>query len=55
MTLPEIEKEKLFDMLNVKIQKFDLNDFLENCKPQITDEELTKMIIKNCFSQIKLS
>jgi hypothetical protein len=55
MTLPETEKEKLFGMLNLNKQEFDLKDFLDDDTPQITDEELTKMIIKICFTQIKHS
>jgi urate oxidase len=56
MTLPEMEKNVLFDMLEPQIKYFDLEDLLQDDGLKLNSkEEIFKFLIKTVFSKNKKS
>lgn len=54
MTLPENERELLLTMLEPEMKKFDLEELIsEDYLAKISDEEMTRRLIKTCFSKVK--
>lgn len=54
MTLPENERELLFDMLEPQMKKFDLEELISD-KVQVKSSKKERMLrlIVTCFSKVK--
>ena len=56
MSLPELERDILFDMLEPHLKPFELDDILQDDGTNLsTREEVIKYLIKNVFSKYKKS
>jgi len=55
MTLPEKERELLFDMLEPQMKKFDLEELISDDVPptKISNDEMMLLLIDRYFSKVK--
>lgn len=55
MTLPEKERELLFDMLEPQMKKFDLEELISDEVPpaKISNDEMMLLLIDRYFSKVK--
>lgn len=53
-TLPENERELLFDMLEPQMKKFDLRELISDKAPvKFSKNEIMLRLIETCFSKVK--
>ncbi|WKL44896.1 hypothetical protein [Flavobacterium sp. ZE23DGlu08] len=56
MSLPENERELLFEMIDPHMKKFDLEELLSDEIPKkISEKEMMLRLIETCFSKVKNS
>jgi hypothetical protein len=54
MTLPEKERELLFDMLEPQMKKFDLEELIsDEVQTKISNDEMMLLLIDRYFSKVK--
>ena len=55
MTLPEKERELLFNMLEPQMKKFDLEELISDVVPpaKISNDEMMLLLIDRYFSKVK--
>ena len=56
MSLPENERELLFEMIDPHMKKFDLEELLSDEIPKkISENDMMLRLIETCFSKVKNS